>query len=451
MTRKQFGTDGIRGKVGIYPLTPGGVVDFARALSGWLTDQPLPNGQSAHLVITGGDTRSSTSWILGVLNASLVANGLNVRPLNTVTTPAVAYETRFGTASAGVMVTASHNKAADNGLKLFGADGFKLADADEAKIEALMSTAASASAPADRLGSASELWQAQRYFTDLSADARGTLQGVSLVIDAAHGAASYTAGEVFRQAGADIHLIGAEPDGLNINDGLGATHPEALAAKVVETGAYAGVALDGDADRLIMCDETGAVVDGDQLIALLASAMHATGTLTGGAVAATVMSNLGLERHLTGLDIELLRAPVGDRHVVAAMRERGLNLGGEQSGHIVLLGHGTTGDGLLAALHVLAIAAADGGKFSEISRVFDPVPQKLVNVRFDGENPLDNDNVTAAIAAVSERLGNKGRVLVRKSGTEPLIRIMAEAVDPSTLEAAIAELERAVQEVIQSD
>ena len=451
MTRKYFGTDGIRGKVGEDPLTPTGVADFARAVAGWVNQQALPAGRDKHLVLVGGDTRKATPWLRSIVEGTRAAHGVDVAPLFTWPTPGVAFETRGSEATAGIMITASHNKAGDNGLKLFGADGFKLSDADEAAIEAGMSEPEAGSAKAEDLGLIDELWHQKDYVVDLISAPRPELSGVKLVLDTAHGATSHCSSYVMHHFGVDLISMANAPNGLNINDGVGATHPEVMAATVVETGAYAGVSFDGDGDRLIMCDETGGVVDGDQLIALLARDMASKGTLEGGAVAATVMSNLGLERYLAGIGVELVRTPVGDRHVVQAMRERGLNLGGEQSGHIVMLDHGTTGDGLAAALEVLSIAARDGRKYSEISSVFEPVPQKLVNVRFAGENPLDSPAVQQAITAVSDRLGSDGRVLVRKSGTEPLIRIMAEAIGPEMLQSAMDELERAVQEVTQTD
>ncbi len=450
MTGKLFGTDGIRGQVGQYPMTPDGVSRFAAAVAQWVRGQALPEGRdgSRHLVLTGGDTRDSSPWILDILSGTLAAHGVDVARLGIATTPQLAFETASRSASAGIMVTASHNPARDNGLKLFGADGFKLSNTDEAAIEEWMTPPEAGSAPAGALGRVVAQGGEGRYLQTLTREDRPRLSGLKLVVDAAHGAASAIAPRVFDALGADAEFIGVEPDGLNINDHVGATHTDALASRVREAGAFAGVALDGDADRLIMVDERGEAVDGDQLLGLLASHMQASGQLRGGGVVATVMSNLGLERHLSGLGLCLERTRVGDRHVVEAMRAGGYNLGGEQSGHIVLLDAATTGDGLQAALQVLAIAAKDGRRFSEIARVFQPVPQKLVNVRFEGADPLETEAVQSAIRSEKQALGQDGRVLVRKSGTEPLIRIMVEAVEEDQLAASITALEEAVRSAI---
>lgn len=446
MTRKYFGTDGIRGRVGTPPMTPDGMVRFAAAVARWLAGQPTPSQR--HLVLVGGDTRGSTPWIIDILSGTLAGHGIDVCALGTVSTPQLAFETAHSQASAGIMVTASHNLARDNGVKLFGPDGFKLADADEAAIEAFMDAGTGSSARAEALGRRDPNAVEPSYPGHLLAQGGIDIKGLRVVVDAAHGAAFQTVQAVFGALGVDAVFMGVEPDGLNINDGVGATHMQALSEQVVLEGAYAGVALDGDADRLIMVDEAGRVIDGDQLLALLARAMQASGRLSGDAIAATVMSNLGLERFLGEIGASLVRTPVGDRHVVEAMRAGGLVLGGEQSGHIVMLDAATTGDGLLAALHVLNIAARDGRKFSEIAGVFDPVPQKLVNVRFDGPNPLEDGDVLSQIDEVTARLGDRGRVLVRKSGTEPLIRIMVEAIDEAQLERALADLRQAVEAAI---
>ncbi|MEO1027459.1 MAG: phosphoglucosamine mutase [Pseudomonadota bacterium] len=446
MTRKYFGTDGIRGTVGTPPMTPDGLTRFASAVSAWLSQTP-PSSRRP-LVLIGGDTRSSTPWILDVLAGTLAGHGIDVCPLGTASTPQLAFETANSSASAGIMVTASHNPARDNGVKLFGADGFKLTNEDEARIEALMDAPASTSAAADAVGTIAADVVSPSYLNHLKALKGIDLTGLKLVVDAAHGAAFESVQSVFSAFGAEAVFIGVEPDGLNINDGVGATHTEALSRKVLDVGAFAGIALDGDADRLIMVDETGKMVDGDQLLALLARARHAEGLLQSQGVAATVMSNLGLERYLAGLGVTLVRTSVGDRHVVEAMRAGGHTLGGEQSGHIVMLDGGTTGDGLLAALKVLSIAARDGRAFSQITQVFEPVPQKLVNVRFKDRNPLESTDVAETISRVTEQLGADGRVLVRKSGTEPLIRIMVEAVDDAQLDTALADIETAVRAAI---
>ncbi|MEM1149584.1 MAG: phosphoglucosamine mutase [Pseudomonadota bacterium] len=443
---KYFGTDGIRGPVGTPPMAPGGMVKFASAVAAWLNESAAQNGR--HLVLVGGDTRNSTPWIMDVLCGTLAGQGIDVCPMGVVSTPQLAFETAQSPASAGVMVTASHNPALDNGVKLFGRDGFKLSDDAEAAIEALMDTETGTSAPALGLGLKDHHPFEPSYLEHLSELDGIDIKGLKIVIDAANGAAFRSVETLFGKMGADAVYIGVEPNGLNINDGVGATHTSALSRRVIDEGAFAGVALDGDGDRLIMVDEAGNVVDGDQLLALLAQSMQEAGKLSKNAVAATVMSNLGLERFLVELGVALERTPVGDRHVVSAMRANGMNLGGEQSGHIVIMDSATTGDGLLAALHVLNIAAQQNRPFSEIARVFDPVPQKLVNLRFGGANPLEDQTVIAKIEDEKIRLGAQGRVLVRKSGTEPLIRIMVEAVDPSLLDQTIGRLTETIEAAV---
>ncbi len=439
---KYFGTDGIRGEVGTPPLTPAMISALAVSAARWIR----AGAPGRREVVVGHDTRASSYWIWSVLCGSFSAMGIDTVYLGIDTTPGVAAETRAREAVLGIMITASHNPFTDNGVKLFGHDGFKLSDDIQMQIEAMMDEAGTPSARADQLGHLEEVEEATAYDRQIEAlMAPGTLSGMKLVVDAAHGAVAPRVPGVFRRLGADIEWIGADPTGLNINLGVGATHPEAVAARVIETGAYAGVAFDGDADRLIMVDETGQQVDGDQLIGLIATKWHQGGKLRGGGVVTTVMSNLGLERHLGAMGLNLLRTQVGDRNVVAAMREGGFNIGGEQSGHVVMLDRTMTGDGLVAALEVLDIARKDGRPFSQIAHVFEPVPQKLINVRYNGHDPLQADSVQAAISAASQALAGSGRVFVRKSGTEPLIRVMAEANDPGELDKALHEVVNAIR------
>ncbi len=439
---KYFGTDGIRGPVGKSPLTPEGIAALGRAASQWVSaDAP---GEK-HVVI-GHDTRGSCRWISAILVSTFNAMGLDVVHLGTETTPGVAAETRSRSAALGIIITASHNPFTDNGVKLFGADGFKLPDATQAQIEAAMDSPATAGVGARELGSLDTQAGSRSYEAALQAIApEGSLDGLKLVVDCANGAASPRAPGWLRRLGADVDAIGDGPDGVNINEAFGATHPEALASRVLATGAHAGIAFDGDADRLVMVDETGRMVDGDQLLALIAKDWHRSGRLRAAGVVATVMSNLGFERHLAECGLTIERTSVGDRHVVQAMRAGNYNLGGEQSGHIVLLDSTTTGDGLMAALEVLRIARADGRPFSEVLRVFDPVPQELVNVRYNGTDPLESEKVQATIASACEELGDTGRVLVRKSGTEPLIRVMVEARDTRALETTLHEVVTAIE------
>lgn len=439
---KYFGTDGIRGPVGKPPLTPEGVTALGRAASEWV----IAGAPGEPAIVIGRDTRASSDWMSAMLAATGTAMGLEVRDLGVETTPGVAAETKGRGAALGIMVTASHNPHTDNGVKLFGADGFKLPDAAQASIEAAMDEAGRGSAPAGRLGRLDRMSGSRFYEKALQAAATAdALEGLRIVVDCAHGAASPRARGWLEQLGARIETLGLNPDGVNINAGCGATHPEALAERVVASQAYAGIAFDGDADRLVMVDESGRIIDGDQLIALIATDWHRSGRLKGGGVAATVMSNLGLEHHLSGLGLRLERTRVGDRHVVQAMREAGYNLGGEQSGHLVMLDATTTGDGLMAALEVLRIARADARPFSQVSRVFEGVPQKLVNIRYDNGDPLETASVQDAIRTASYGLGNTGRVFVRKSGTEPLIRVMAEATDTKALDAALHKVVTAIE------
>lgn len=447
-----FGTDGIRGRVGDPPLTPPHLLRIALAIGQHLVPSPNPRDR----VVIGMDTRASGPAIAEVLSAGLASLGLDVVPLGVLPTPALAFATTAHSARFGIMVTASHNPASDNGVKVFGANGFKLSSEDEAAIEARIADALGGPvAPLETVGHVApdpslDVRAAYADAVLASPPDDASLDDLPIVFDGAHGAGFDIAPFVLQQLGAKVETLGCAPNGQNINDQVGSTHPAALSRKVRATGAYAGIALDGDGDRLIMVDETGEVVDGDQLIGLIARTLHRDGALAGSAVVTTVMSNLGLERYLSDQGIAMPRTKVGDKHVVETMRSGGYALGGEQSGHIVMLDHGTTGDGLLAAVHVLAEARRDGRAFSEVAAVFEPAPQKLVNVRFSGDNPLDHPDVIAAIAASETRLGCDGRLVVRKSGTEPKIRIMAEALDEGAMEAALSQVVTAVQAVAGS-
>jgi phosphoglucosamine mutase len=365
-----------------------------------------------------------------------------------VPTPAVSMLTRSMRADLGIMISASHNPYADNGIKIFGPDGFKLSDEQELEIEAMLDDPSlmTLAAP-DTIGRAKRIEDAQaRYieFAKRTYPKDMTLDGLRVVIDTANGAAYKVAPTALWELGAEVVQIGNEPNGININDGCGSTHPEAMCDKVRELRADIGIALDGDADRVIIADDKGQVVDGDQLMALIASRAAEAGTLKGGALVATVMSNLGLERFLATKGIALHRANVGDRHVLELMRDRGCNVGGEQSGHIILSDHATTGDGLVAALQVLAALVGSGKPASELLHLFDPLPQLLKNVRYKGGAPLEADSVKAAIAAGEAKLAGQGRLLIRKSGTEPLIRVMAEGEDKALVGRVVDDICAAV-------
>jgi phosphoglucosamine mutase len=381
--------------------------------------------------VIGKDTRLSGYMIESALQAGFTSVGMDVLLLGPMPTPAVAMLTRSMRADIGVMISASHNPFEDNGIKLFGPDGYKLSDADEAAIEKLIDNPPEPAA-APKIGRAKRIEDARgRYihFAKSSFPEQLGLDGLKIVIDCANGAAYNVAPEALWELGAEVVPLGVSPNGININDGVGSTAPKLLQEKVVESGAHIGIALDGDADRLIVVDEKGQVVDGDQLMALIGVSWAESGLLRGGGVVATVMSNLGLERFLEGRGLELIRTQVGDRYVLETMRERGYNVGGEQSGHIILSDYATTGDGLVAALQVLACLVESGKPASELLRQFEPLPQLLKNVRFESGQPLEAASVKAAVADGEARLVGTGRLLIRKSGTEPLIRVMAEGED----------------------
>ena len=446
MTRKLFGTDGIRGLANAEPMT----AEIAQQV-GMAAGLQFTREDGVHRVIVGKDTRRSGYMLENALTSGFLAVGMEVVLLGPLPTPAVAMLTRSLRADLGVMISASHNPFQDNGIKLFGPDGFKLSDATEAEIEARMTGGMDDDRAApERLGRAWRLDDALGRYAEYCKNTFPrdlTLDRFKIVVDAANGAAYRVAPETLWELGADVVPVGVAPDGYNINKNCGSTSPETMCQAVVAHGADLGIALDGDADRLIIVDETGAVIDGDQMMALIAGAMARSGTLKGGGVVATVMSNLGLERHLAGQGLDLVRTQVGDRYVVEHMRRHGFNMGGEQSGHIVLSDHATTGDGLIAALQVLAVRAQSGKPMSELGRQFEAVPQVLKNVRFSGGQPLDDAGVQAAIQDVEARLAGGGRLLVRKSGTESLIRIMAEHDDQVMVGEVVDHLAAVITEV----
>jgi phosphoglucosamine mutase len=447
MTRKLFGTDGIRGPANTYPMTADMALKVAMATASVLRQNALHN--TTDRVVIGKDTRLSGYMFEEAMCAGFVAMGMDVILVGPIPTPGIAMLTRTLRADLGVMISASHNPFQDNGIKLFGPDGFKLPDALEHAIEAALETDLSRhyALPGD-MGKATRLEDARgRYAESIKHSfPRGqSLAGLKIVVDCAQGAAYKIAPQVLWELEAEVSAIGISPDGRNINEGFGATSTEALSKAVLEKGAHIGLALDGDADRLIVVDEKGQKVDGDQLMTALAVSMHGAGTLNHNTVVATVMSNLGMERFLAGKGITMKRAAVGDRYVVEAMREGGFNLGGEQSGHIVMTDYGTTGDGLLAALQILALVKASGKPSSQALQMFTPLPQILKNVRFSSGKPLENADVKQAIEQAQKTLAGDGRILVRPSGTEPVIRVMAEGVNAAQVETVVGDVCAVIQ------
>ncbi|HEX9462580.1 MAG TPA: phosphoglucosamine mutase [Alphaproteobacteria bacterium] len=439
--RKLFGTDGIRGLANAEPMTAETMLKVALAAGRFFT-----RGDHRHRVVIGKDTRLSGYLIEPALTAGFISVGMDVVLTGPMPTPAVAMLTRSLRADLGVVISASHNPYADNGVKFFGPDGYKLSDEIEAEVERTVDSGEPLASP-ERLGRARRLDDAEgRYIEFVKATfPRGLrLDGLKIVVDCANGAAYRIAPAVLWELGADVVTIGVDPDGFNINQGCGAMVPDALQSQVVAHGADLGIALDGDADRLQMVDQTGHLIDGDQVMGLIARSWQEAGRLNGGCIAATVMSNLGLERYLASRGVGLVRAPVGDRYVLEAMRERGCNLGGEQSGHIIMSDYATTGDGLIAALQVLGVLVAAGRPASEVLRVFAPLPQIMKNVRVNGGTPLDAHAVKAAIAAAELRLGTAGRLLVRRSGTEQLIRVMAEGEDKGLVDRIVDDVAAAI-------
>jgi len=447
MSRKYFGTDGIRGTANKSPMTAGMALKAAMATALVLREQT--QGKPMNRVVIGKDTRLSGYMIEQAMASGFVAMGMDVIRTGPIPTPAVARLASTLRADIGVMISASHNPYQDNGIKLFGADGYKLSDDIEKAIEVAMDDDLESKLPsADKIGKATQLDDASgRYieYIKRSFPKGQTLEGMKIVIDCAHGAAYKVAPQVLWELEADIVTMGDKPNGRNINDGVGATATGALQEKVIEEGADIGIALDGDADRVIIVDEKGHVVDGDQVMGLLAVMKQSQGFLKNNTVVATVMSNLGLEKFLESQGLILERTAVGDRYVVERMREGDFNLGGEQSGHIILSDFGTTGDGLLAALQVLAAVKEAGKKVSEVCHVFDPYPQVLKNVRYGQGDPLGTVDVKDAISKAEADLMGVGRLLVRASGTEPLIRVMAEGQDMAKVNAAIDHVCAAVQ------
>ncbi len=446
MTRTYFGTDGIRGTANRFPMTP--EVAMRVGLAAGKRFKSVHDRR--HLVVIGKDTRLSGYMLEPALTAGFTAAGMDVVLFGPLPTPAVAMLTRSLRADLGVMLSASHNKFADNGIKLFGPDGYKLSDQDELEIEALMDGALDRHlAPPDQLGRARRIDDAQARYVEIvkATFPKGlTLKGLRIVIDAANGAGYKVAPVALYELGAEVIKIGVEPDGFNINQEVGSTDTRALKEAVLKYRADIGIALDGDADRVAIVDERGNSIDGDQLMGLIARSWKQAGALSKPGIVATVMSNLGLERFLEGLKLKLERTKVGDRYVTETMRAKGYNVGGEQSGHIVLSDFSTTGDGLLAALQVLAVIVQGGKPASEVCQVFEPAPQVLENVRYEkgAKDPMEAAAVKEAIKAAEAKLVGKGRLLVRKSGTEPLVRIMAEGDDEALVREVVGGVKSAV-------
>jgi phosphoglucosamine mutase len=445
MGRKLFGTDGVRGRANTYPMTAEMALKLGTAAGRYFRRE----GAGDHRVVIGKDTRLSGYMLENALTAGLTSAGMNVLLLGPVPTPAVGFLTRSMRADLGVMISASHNPHYDNGIKFFGPDGFKLSDAAELEIEALVDGDIVLS---DDIGRAKRIDDAMgRYveYAKTTFPAGLRLDGLKVVIDCANGAAYKAAPMVLWELGAEVIPVGISPNGKNINEMCGSTYTQTAAEAVVAHGAHMGISLDGDADRVMILDETGKVADGDQIMALMAGAWADAGLLRGNTLVATVMSNLGLERHLAGRGINLLRTGVGDRYVVEAMRAGGFNLGGEQSGHIVMTDYATTGDGLIAGLQFLAEMARTGRPASQLIRQFETVPQMLKNVRFAaGKKPLESATVQTVIAANEARIAGKGRILIRKSGTEPLIRVMAECEDAGLLAEVVGDIVAAVEAAV---
>ena len=447
MSRKYFGTDGIRGTANRPPMT----ADIALRV-GIAAGSIFPRGAHRHKVIIGKDTRLSGYMVEPALTAGFISAGMDVVLLGPVPTPAVAMLTRSMRADIGVMISASHNAYQDNGIKIFGPDGYKLSDETELEIERLMENDITGHlAEPAKLGRALRLEDAgARYIEFAKSTIPRTMHfdGLRVVIDCANGAAYKVAPTVLWELGADVITIGVEPDGFNINRDCGSTDLTKLCSKVLEVRADIGIALDGDADRVLICDEKGQVLDGDQILALIGDYWHRTGRLSARGVVGTIMANLGLERYFRDRGLELLRTQVGDRYVVEKMRSDGYNLGGEQSGHIIMSDYSTTGDGLISALQVLSVLRDMNKPVSEALRLFEPAPQLLRNVRYKSGEPLLHADVKQAIADGEAKLGGKGRVVIRKSGTEPLIRVMAEGEDEALVHAVVGQIVIALEAVI---
>ena len=448
IARQLFGTDGVRGTANVAPMTAPIALGIAMAAG-----RRFASHASAHraLAVIGKDTRLSGYMLEPAMVAGFAALGMDVVLVGPMPTPGVAMLTRSLRADLGVMLSASHNPFQDNGIKLFGPDGYKLSDEIEGEIETLVAEDHDpAFAAPDRLGRVRRLDDAGGRYIEMAKGCfpKGRrLDGLRLVVDCANGAAYNLAPTILYELGAEVIPLAVAPDGFNINRNCGATAPAAMCDAVIAHGADAGIALDGDGDRLVMADETGRVVDGDQILAVIASAWNSAGRLRGGGVVGTVMSNLGLQRHLEGLGMTLRRTAVGDRYVVERMRQDGCNLGGEQSGHIIMSEHTTTGDGIIAALHVLALLLESGRRMSQVTRIFEPVPQLLRNVWAGSALPLEAPAVRRAIEVAERRLAGIGRVLVRPSGTEPIIRVMAESEDEALLCDVVAQIAGEIERV----
>jgi phosphoglucosamine mutase len=439
MARRYFGTDGVRGRANRFPMTAEVAMKVGMAVG-----MSFQRGNHRHRVVLGKDTRLSGYMIENAMVAGFCAAGMDVFLLGPIPTPAVAMLVRSLRADIGVMISASHNPYADNGIKLFGPDSYKLSDEIEARIEAMLDGEVDITlADADWLGRAKRIDGVQdRYveFAKRTLPRSMSLSGLRIVVDCANGAGYKVAPNALWELGADVVSLNDEPNGFNINQDCGSTHPAGLIRKVHEVRADIGIALDGDADRVSIVDENGQIVDGDQIMALIAETWQRSGRLAGGGIVATVMSNLGLERFLGDMDLSLHRTKVGDRYVVEHMRAHGFNVGGEQSGHVVLSDFSTTGDGLVCALQVLACIKRAGRPASEVCRKFEAVPQVLKNVRYSGATPLEEAAVKEAVAEATDRLGKSGRLVIRPSGTEPLIRVMAEADDKALVEKVVDDL-----------
>ncbi|MDB3965257.1 phosphoglucosamine mutase [Amylibacter sp.] len=444
MKRKYFGTDGVRGLANAFPMTP----DIALKL-GAAAGRHFRKDQKQHRVVIGKDTRRSSYMFENALTAGFTSTGMDVYLLGPVPTPAVGVLTRSMRADVGVMISASHNSYLDNGIKFFGPEGFKLSDKVELEIEKLLDDEIEY-AESQNIGMAKRIDDALGRYMEFAKSAfprKKLLNGLKVVVDCANGAAYKAAPIVLWELGAEVISIGVNPDGYNINKDCGSTHPQNAAKAVLEHNADVGICLDGDADRLILIDNKGNIADGDQLMGLIASQWSSKGNLANNTLVATVMSNMGLERYLNTLDIKLLRTNVGDRYVVEAMRKFGYNLGGEQSGHIVMTDYATTGDGLMAALQFLNALVESKCTSSELIKVFEPMPQLLRNVRLNNSESLDNLKVKESIKAGEDAFGDIGRILIRKSGTEPLLRVMGECEDPKLLKAVIGNIVETVDAI----
>ena len=439
MSKKLFGTDGVRGQANQYPMTSEVALKLGMAAGKMFT-----NGGHRHSVVIGKDTRLSGYMIESALISGFTSVGMDVFQLGPVPTPGVAMLTRSMRADLGVMISASHNGFADNGIKIFGPDGYKLCDAQEAEITQMIEgDISSLLAEPRQIGRAKRIESSRDRYIEAakrSLPRNMRFENLRIVIDCANGAAYKVAPLALWELGAEVITIGVDPNGTNINEGCGSTSPEALCEKVKEMRADIGIALDGDADRVVIVDEKGQLVDGDQLMAVIAKSWNDQGKLQAGGVVATVMSNLGFERFLESEKLNLVRTPVGDRYVVEHMRQHGFNVGGEQSGHIVLTDFSTTGDGLVSALQILAVVVSSGKPVSEVCSQFEPIPQLLQNVRFSSGKPLEEATVIEAIKDGESRLGQSGRIVIRPSGTEPLIRVMAEGDDKTLVEDVVSDI-----------